>query len=76
MPGEPPNTAIQLAVGDSVLAIGRNLPDEAGDSTPMARLILIAEEEELPVVLIRVRALAVTQQTIVVQSGSRGGHSR
>ena len=37
----------------------------------MARLILIAEEEELPRVLIRGRALPVTRQTFVVKSGNR-----
>ena len=36
-----------------------------------ARLVLVADEEELPRALIRGRALSVTRQAIVVQCGNR-----
>lgn len=71
VPGEPPTSTVELAVGNPVLAFGQSLPDEAGSSMLSARLVLVADEEELPRVLIRGRALSVTRQTVVVQSGSR-----
>jgi len=36
-----------------------------------ARLVLVADEQELPRVMIRGRTLSVTRQTILVQSGNR-----
>jgi hypothetical protein len=71
VPGEPPTTTVQLAIGDPVLAFGQPTQDEAGSGTFSARLVLVAEDEELPKVVVRGRALAVTRQTIVVQSGNR-----
>ena len=70
-PGEPPTTTVQLAIGDPVLAFGQRAQDEDGSDTFSARLVLVAEDEELPKVLVRGRALVVTRQTIVVQSGNR-----
>ena len=71
VPGKPPTSTVELAVGDPVLAFGQGVPDETGSSTLSARLVLVADEEELPRVLIRGRARSVTRQTVVVQSGSR-----
>ena len=51
--------------------VRRRVGHEAGTGTLVARLVLVAGKDELPRVLIRGRALAVTQQTIVVQSGNR-----
>ena len=71
VPSEPPTSTVQLAIGDPVLAFGQRAEDEGGSGTFSARLVVVAEDEELPRVLVRGRALAVTRQTIVVQSGSR-----
>ena len=71
VPGEPPTSTVELAVSDPVLAFGQSVTDEAGSSMPSARLVLVADDEELPRVLIRGRALSLTRQTVVVQSGSR-----
>ena len=71
VPGEPPTSTVQLATGDPVLALGRRAPGQEGSGALSARLIVVADEEELPKVLVRGRALAVTRQTIVVQSGNR-----
>ena len=71
MPGEPPTTTMQLAVGDPVLALGKPTPSEAGDKALLAQLVVVADDEELPKILIRGRAVAVTRQTIVVQTGQR-----
>lgn len=69
LPGEPPTTTLSLAAGDPVLVLGR--PAEAGE-TPAglaARFILVAGREELPRYVVRGRAVAVTAQTIVVETG-------
>jgi len=71
VPGEPPTSTVELAVSDPVLVFGQSVTDETGSNALSARLVLVSDEEELPRVLIRGRALSVTQQTIVVQSGSR-----
>ena len=71
VPGEPPTSTVELAVGDPVLAFGKVMLDETGSSALSARLVLVADEEELPRVLVRGRALSITRQTIVVLSGSR-----
>lgn len=71
VPGDPPTSTIQLAIGDPVLAFGRRAEEEVGSGTFSARLVLVADEKELPRVLVRGRALAVTRQTIVVQNGNR-----
>jgi RNase P/RNase MRP subunit p29 len=71
VPGEPPASTIELTVGDPVLAFGQSVPDETGSSVISARLVLVADEQEPPRVLIRGHALSVTRQTIVVQSGNR-----
>jgi hypothetical protein len=71
VPGEPLTSTVQLAIGDPVLAFGRPAPAEAGSGALSARPILVAGQEELPRVLVRGRALSVTRQTIVVQSGNR-----
>lgn len=69
VPGEPPSTTISLAPGDPVLVLG--LADRSADAqeTLTARLILVAEREALPRYVVRGRAVAVTAQTIVVQTG-------
>jgi RNase P/RNase MRP subunit p29 len=71
VPGKPPTDTVELAVGDPVLAFGQSTPDEDGTNALSARLVLVAGDEELPRVLIRGRAVSVTRQTIVVQSGNR-----
>jgi hypothetical protein len=71
VPGAPPTSTVQLAIGDPVLAFGRPAPAEAGSGALPARLVLVAGQEELPRVLVRGRALSVTRQTILVQSGNR-----
>jgi len=69
LPGEPPTTTLSLAVGDPVLVLGRPAGGEAGQAALTARLILIAEREELARYVVRGRVVAVTRQTIVVQTG-------
>lgn len=71
LPGEPPTTTLSLAVGDPVLVLGRPAGGEAGQAALTARLILIAEREELARYVVRGRVVAVTRQTIVVQTGQR-----
>ena len=71
VPGEPPTSTVQLAIGDPVLAFGQRTEEEVGSSTLSARLLLVVDDDELPRVLVRGRALAVTRQTIVVQNGTR-----
>ena len=71
VPGEPPTSTVELAIGDPVLTFGRRKEQEVGSRTFSARLVLVADDEELPRVLVRGRALTVTRQTIVVQTGSR-----
>lgn len=69
LPGEPPTTTISLAPGDPVLVVGQPTEGEAGQVALAARLILIAEREALPRYVVRGQAVAVTAQTIVVQTG-------
>ena len=71
LPGEPPTTTLDLAVGDPVLALGRPVPAEGADKTLAARLVVVVADEDLPKVLIRGRVVAVTAQTVVVQTGQR-----
>jgi RNase P/RNase MRP subunit p29 len=71
VPGEPPTSTVQLAIGDPILAFGQRTEDEVGASTFSARLVLVADDNALPRVLVRGRVLAVTRQTIVVQSSTR-----
>ena len=71
VPGQPPTTTIELSVGDPVVALGQPATAETGSGAFSARLIVVASEEDLPKLLIRGRAVAVTRQTIVVQTGSR-----
>jgi RNase P/RNase MRP subunit p29 len=67
VPGEPPTTTVELEVGDPVLAFGE--PVATDGHALSARLIVVASDAELPKVLIRGRVVAVTEQTIVVQTG-------
>jgi hypothetical protein len=69
LPGEPPTTTLSLAVGDPVLVLGRPARNGAGEAALIARFILIAEREDLPRYVVRGQAVAVTAQTIVVQTG-------
>lgn len=71
VPGQPPTTTIELSVGDPVVALGQPATSETGSRAFSARLIVVASEEDLPKLLIRGRAVAVTRQTIVVQTGNR-----
>lgn len=69
VPGEPPTTTVDLAVGDPVLALGKPTAAESGEKTLTAWLVVVVGDQDLPKVLIRGRAVAITQQTIVVQTG-------
>jgi len=71
LPGEPPTTTVELAVGDPVLAFGQAVPTETGEKVLAARLVVVASDKDLPKVVIQGRAVAVTDQTIVVQTGRR-----
>jgi RNase P/RNase MRP subunit p29 len=71
VPGQPPTRTVELAVGDPVLAFGQPMPDAAGVGQISARAVVVAGEEELPKVVVRGRVVAVTQQTMVVQTGRR-----
>jgi RNase P/RNase MRP subunit p29 len=70
LPGEPPTTTVELEVGDPVLAFGRRATS-GGSEALEVRLVVVASDEELPKVHIRGRAVAVTQQTLVVGTGRR-----
>jgi hypothetical protein len=69
VPGEPPTATVKLQVGDPLLAFGRPVAADSGKRVLSARLIVVASDEELPQVLIRGRMVAITEQTIVVQTG-------
>jgi len=69
VPGEPPTTTVELQVGDPVLAFGQPLASDSGEQVVSARLIAVASDEELPKILVRGRAVAVTEQIVVVQTG-------
>lgn len=69
VPGEPPTTTVELKVGDPVLAAGEAVPDETGERTIAARLVVVVSDEDLPRFAILGRTVAVTRQTIVVQTG-------
>jgi RNase P/RNase MRP subunit p29 len=69
VPGKPPTTTVELAVGDPVLAFGDPVPGNNGTKVLSARLIVVASDEDLPKILVQGRVLAVTRQTIVVQTG-------
>jgi hypothetical protein len=69
VPGEPPTTTIELEIGDPVLALGEPRATDSDGHVLSARLVVAASDEELPRILIRGRAVAVTEQTIVVQTG-------
>jgi hypothetical protein len=71
VPDEPLTTTVTLEVGDPVLALGEPASDEAGERALSARLVVVADDETLPKILIRGQAVAVTEQTIVVQAGHR-----
>jgi hypothetical protein len=64
---------MDLAVGDPVLVVGGPLPieSESGGTSLSARLIVVVGEEDLPKVLIRGQAVAITRQTIIVRDGRR-----
>jgi len=67
-PGEPPTHTIELAAGDPVLAFGRPL---TGQKALVAQIIVVAEDEDLPKLLIRGQVVVATRQTIVVATGQR-----
>lgn len=69
VPGEPPTREVELAAGDAVLALGRPETDGEGERTLAAILIVVAGDEDLPRIIVRGRVVAVTRQTIVVQTG-------
>lgn len=68
IPGEPPTTTVKLAIDDPVLALGRKVEAD-GEKALLARVVVIASDEDLPKILIRGRAVAITEKTIVVQAG-------
>jgi RNase P/RNase MRP subunit p29 len=69
VPGEPPTTTVELVVGDPVLAVGKAAPTETGERALAARLVVVVSDEDLPKYVIRGHVVAVTTQTLVVQSG-------
>jgi RNase P/RNase MRP subunit p29 len=69
LPGEPPTTTVELMVGDRVLAGGEPAPTETGERALLARLVVVVSDEDLPKYVIRGQVVAVTRQTVVVQSG-------
>lgn len=69
VPGEPPTTTLELEAGDPVLALGEPVPGETGDKTVSVRLVVVANDEDLPKVAVQGRAVAVTRMTIVLQTG-------
>jgi RNase P/RNase MRP subunit p29 len=71
VPGEPPTTTVELMIGDPVLAIGAAAPSETGEKALSVRLVVVVSDEDLPRILIQGRAVAITEQTIVVQTGRR-----
>jgi RNase P/RNase MRP subunit p29 len=71
VPGQPPTSTLTLAVGDPVLALGRPVRSETGTKTLQTRLVVVADDEELPKIVVRGRVVAVTRQTIVVDTGGR-----
>lgn len=71
VPGRPPTSTLTLAVGDPVLALGRPVRSETGTKTLQTRLVVVADDEELPKIVVRGRVVAVTRQTIVVDTGGR-----
>jgi RNase P/RNase MRP subunit p29 len=68
-PGEPPTTTVKLSVGDPVLAVGQPLEPEGDGRTIAARLVVVVGDEDLPKILIRGKIVAVTRQTLVVDTG-------
>lgn len=66
--GEPPTSTVELAAGDPVLAFGRPATAEAGEKALAAQLVVVVSDEELPKFLVQGRALAVTRQTVVVET--------
>jgi hypothetical protein len=54
-----------------VLVFGQPQAAAAGEETLGARLIVVVEREELPRYVMRGRAIAVTSQTVVVDTGQR-----
>jgi len=70
-PGQPPTTTMILSVGDPVLAFGQPQASGEPETILAARLILIAEAEDLPRYVVRGQVLVVTQQTVVVQAAAR-----
>jgi RNase P/RNase MRP subunit p29 len=69
IPGEPPTTTVDLDTGDPVLAIGRPEELQDGQKTITARLVVVVSDKDLPKVVVQGQVLAVTRQTIVVQTG-------
>jgi hypothetical protein len=69
IPGEPPTSTVTLEIGDPVVALGEPQMEEPEERTLAARLVVVASDEELPRIFVQGRALAVTEQTIVVQAG-------
>jgi RNase P/RNase MRP subunit p29 len=69
VPGEPPTTTTRLKIGDPVVALGQPETGDPDEKTVTARLLVVASDEELPRIFVRGRALAITKQTLVVQTG-------
>jgi hypothetical protein len=68
IPGQPPTTTVSLAVGDPVLAMGQPVATESHRAL-LARVVVVVSDEDLPKILVRGRIVAVTEKTIVVQTG-------
>jgi hypothetical protein len=69
VPGQPLTTTVELAVGSPALVFGQAEATGNGEFTLSARVIVVAGDQDLPRVLVRGRVVAVTQQTIVVDTG-------
>lgn len=69
VPGEPPTRTVSLASGDPVLAFGRPSPDGGEPKELVARLVIVADDDELHKVVMAGQVVAVTRQMIVVEAG-------
>jgi hypothetical protein len=69
VPGQPPTTTVELAIGTPALVFGRAEATETGERALAARIIVVADDQDLPKVFVRGRVVAVTRQTIVVNTG-------
>jgi hypothetical protein len=69
VPGQPPTMTVELAVGTPILALGAPSTTSSGEKTWTARLVVVVSDQDLPKIWVRGRAVAITEQTIVVRTG-------